>query len=64
MALMTKDDRLVVALGTDALNYRELFKAAVTALYEERQARLTLEARYERLLEDFRRVRNGRGGNP
>jgi hypothetical protein len=53
-----------VALGGDALNYRELFHAAVTALYEERQARLTLEARYERLLEDFRRVRNGRGGNP
>ncbi len=53
------DDRLVVALGGDALNYRELFHAAVTALYEERQARLALEARYDRLLEDFRRVRNG-----
>jgi hypothetical protein len=59
MALMTKDDRLISALGGDALNYRELFQSALRTLYEERQTRLTLEARYERLLEDFRRVRTG-----
>jgi hypothetical protein len=59
MSLITLEDRLIVALGADALNYRELFQAALRTLYEERQARLVLEARYDRLLEDFRRVRNG-----
>jgi hypothetical protein len=57
--LVTLEDRLIVSLGKDVLIYREMLQIALGQHHETLKELKALEARYARLLEDFRALNDG-----
>lgn len=52
------DDRLSVRVGQEALVYRELLQIALAQHHATLDAQRKLDARYARLLEDFRALQS------
>lgn len=49
-----RDDRLLATLGLEVCTYRELLQIALAQHHATLDAQRKLDARYARLLEDFR----------